>query len=254
MCLYVPNSWSAAASDFFVYYPETTSPVKVASLTIIGLWLSFSLVYMIGIGLGSGIAMNTLWATAFETSTGALIEAAFEPLRGFGKFCAVMVALGLISNSVPGTHSATMCAQVLGRAFKAIPRWIWGCVFIIIQLVLGLAGRNSLYTILSNFLALMGYWVEFMVLIVLMERYIFRRHFGYDWSRLDRACMPVGIASCTAFLLGWLGAVLGMYQTWYIGPLAKLANLSDVGVWVGMAFTVVSFPVLRYWEISRFGR
>lgn len=48
MCLYVPNSWSAAASDFFVYYPETTSPLKVVLLTIVGLWLSFSLVYMIG--------------------------------------------------------------------------------------------------------------------------------------------------------------------------------------------------------------
>lgn len=127
-------------------------------------------------------------------------------------------------------------------------------MFIIIQLVLGLAGRNSLYTILSNFLALMGYWIEFMVLIVVMERYIFQRRSQYDWSRLDRGYMPVGIASCAAFLLGWLGAVLGMYQTWYVGPLAKLANLSDVGVWVGMAFTVVSFPVLRYWEISTFGR
>lgn len=147
-----------------------------------------------------------------------------------------------------------MCAQVLGRAFQATPRWIWSCVFILVQLVLGLVGRNSLYTILSNFLALMGYWVEFMVLIVLMERYGFRRRFRYDWSRLDKCYMPVGISSCTAFLLGWLGAVLGMYQTWYIGPLAKLANLSDVGVWVGMAFTLVSFPVLRYWELSKFGR
>lgn len=47
---------------------------------------------------------NTSWATAFDTSTGALIEASFEPLNGFGKFCAVIVALGLISNSVPGTY------------------------------------------------------------------------------------------------------------------------------------------------------
>lgn len=58
MCLYVPNSWSAAASDFFVYYPETTAPLKVASLTMIGLWLAFSLVYMIG----------------YETSTYALFQ------------------------------------------------------------------------------------------------------------------------------------------------------------------------------------
>lgn len=48
MCLYVPNSWSAAASDFYVYYPEATSSLKVAALTVGGLWVSFSLVFMIG--------------------------------------------------------------------------------------------------------------------------------------------------------------------------------------------------------------
>lgn len=48
MCLYVPNSWSAAASDFYVYYPEKTNPLKVAALTIGGLWVGFSLVFMIG--------------------------------------------------------------------------------------------------------------------------------------------------------------------------------------------------------------
>lgn len=66
--------------------------------------------------------------------------------------------------------------------------------------------------------------------------------------------MPIGIAACISFLLGWLGAILGMNQTWYVGILAKKANASDVGVWVGMAFTIVSFPLLRYWELSRFGR
>lgn len=89
-------------------------------------------------------------------------------------------------------------------------------------------------------------WVEFIVLIILMERYIFRRHYRYDWPRLNRGCMPVSIASCTEFLLGWLGAAPGIYQTWYVEPLAKLANLSDVGVWVGMAFTILSLHGLRY--------
>lgn len=79
----------------------------------------------------------------------------YEPLRGFGKACAVVLALGLISNSIPGTYSATMCAQVLGRRFQAVPRWVWACAFVIIELALGLGGRNSLYAILSNFLALM---------------------------------------------------------------------------------------------------
>lgn len=94
-----------------------------------------------------------------------------------------------------------------------------------------------------------------MALIVLMETCVFRRRFAYDWARWeDRSYMPVGIAAGVSFLLGWVGAVLGMNQTWYVGPLAKLAGISDVGVWVGMGFTLVSFPPLRYWELSRFGR
>lgn len=65
------------------------------------------------------------------------------------------MALGLISNSIPGTYSATMCAQVLGRHAQAVPRWAWACAFVVIELALGLGGRDSLYVILSNFLALM---------------------------------------------------------------------------------------------------
>lgn len=48
LCLYVPNSWTGAAADFYVYYPEQTKPLKVALLTIGGLWVGFSLVFMIG--------------------------------------------------------------------------------------------------------------------------------------------------------------------------------------------------------------
>ncbi|ORY60268.1 permease for cytosine/purines, uracil, thiamine, allantoin-domain-containing protein [Pseudomassariella vexata] len=255
MCLYVPNSWAAAASDFYVYYPEKTSPVKIFFLTLSGLWTSFSLVFLLGIGLGTGLTTNSLWSEAFEISTGALLVAAYEPLHDFGRFCSVIVALGLIANSAPGTYSATLSCQVLGRYGQAVPRWVWGCVIILIELVLGLAGRNDLYVIFSNFLALMGYWAEFMVIIVIMERGIFRRNVQYDWAKWqDKAYMPIGIAALVSFLLGWLGAVLGMYQTWFVGPLAAAANVSDVGVWIGCAFVLVSFPPLRYCELRKFGR
>jgi purine-cytosine permease-like protein len=183
------------------------------------------------------------------------VVAAYDSLKGFGRFCAVIVALGEIANIIPGTYSAALGCQVLGRYGQAVPRWVWACLLIIIQLVLGLAGRNQLYVVFSNFLALMGYWIQFMVLIVLMERLVFRRKIEYDWARWqDRKCMPIGFAALTAFLLGWLGAVLGMYQTWFVGPLAKAVGVSDVGVWFGSAFTIVSFLPLRWWELSRFGR
>jgi len=259
LCLYVPNSWGAAASDFYVYYPEKTSKLKIFTLTLTGLWVSFSLVYMLGIGLATGIISNQAWSDANGVSTGALIVAGYGPLRGFGLFCAVIVALGVISNSIPGTYSAALGCQVLGRYGKAVPRWVWSCVLIAIELVLALAGREHLFVIMQNFLALMGYWMQFMVFIVLVEHLVFRRvgsgGVGFDWTKWeDKSYLPLGIAALVSFLLGWLGAVLGMYQVWYTGPLALMSGPADVGVWVGTGFTVVSYLPLRWLELKHFGR
>ena len=255
LCLYVPNSWAAAASDFYVYYPEKTAKPKIFLLTLVGLWVSFSLVYLLGIGLATGIPTNTTWSDANNVSTGALIVAGYDPLAGFGRFCAVVVALGVIANSIPGTYSAALGCQVLGRYGKAVPRWVWSCVLIVIELVLALAGREHLFVIFQNFLALMGYWIEFMICIVVQEHIIFRRNKGFDWTKWeDRSYLPIGWAALAAFLLGWLGAVLGMYQIWYVGRLAELAGNADVGVWVGCGFALISFPPLRYLELRKIGR
>ena len=257
LCLYVPNSWAAAASDYYVYYPETTAKLKIFLLTLAGLFLSFSLVYLLGIGLASGVASSPAWADAFAVSTGALIVQAYDGLGGFGKLCGVVVALGIIANSIPGTYSAALAVQVLGRHAKVVPRWAWTCAVVIVQLVLALAGRDNLLVIFGNFLALMGYWVEVMILIVAMEHVLFRwgRGVGFDWARWeDKQYLPVGVAALVAFLLGWAGAVLGMCQVWYVGPLAERAGFSDIGLWLASGFALVSYPPMRWLELRIIGR
>lgn len=258
ICLYVPNSWAAAASDYYVYYPEKTSRTKIFCLTLVGIWSAFCLVYLVGIGLGTGVANIPAWSAANAVSSGALIVAGYEPLGGFGRFCAVVVALGVIANSIPSTYSAALGCQTLGRHGKAVPRWIWSSLLVLVELVLAVAGREHLFLIFQNFLALMGYWVVFMVAIVLEEHLVFRGRGvagALDWTRWeDRGHLPVGWAALAAFLLGWVGAVLGMSQAWYVGPLANLAATADVGVWIGGAFTLVSFPPLRHLELRLVGR
>jgi len=259
LCLYVPNSWGAAASDFYVYYPEKTSRRKIFFLTLTGIWTAFTLVYLLGIGLATGMASHPAWSDANLVSIGALIVSGYGPLGGFGLFCAVIVALGVISNSIPGTYSAALGCQVLGRYGKMVPRYVWSCVLILVQLVLALAGREHLYVIISNFVALMGYWMQFMVLIVLAEHLIFRRvgsgGIGFDWSKWeDKSYLPIGYAALVSFLLGWVGAILGMFQVWYTGPLAILGGHADVGLWVGCGFTMISFIPLRWLELKYIGR
>ncbi|KAL8835832.1 MAG: hypothetical protein Q9176_006713 [Flavoplaca citrina] len=255
--LFVPVSWAAASSDFYVYYPENTKPWKCFSLTMLGLTLSFMFVNMIGIGLGSGTFANPAWKEAHAVSSGSLIVAAYSDLGTFGKVCGVIVALGLINNSVPGTYASALAFQVLGRYGKMVPRYLCVCIIVFIYFVSAVAGRNHLFDILQNFVALMGYWTMVMVVIVLAEQTLFKRGKRFDWEGWeDRKVLPLGIAAMVAFLVGWVGAIVGMYQHWYVGPVAKKVGGvgADIGVWIGCAFAMVVFVPLRWWELRRFGR
>lgn len=252
MCLYIPNSWAAAASDYYVYYPPSTPKWKTFLLTFAGLALSFWFVDLVGIGLACGIVTSADWSDAYDTSLGALIVAGYSPLGDFGRVCAVTNAFGVIANCVPGTYSAAIDCQIMGR-WGQMPRWMWVVFLVVVQLACALAGRNQLSIIFSNFLALMAYWVMVMICIVLEEHLIFKPVLNWErWE--DRDSVPIGIAALIAFLLGWVGAVLGMNQTWFVGPLAEACGAADVGMWVGCAFALVVYPPLRWWEKCQFGR
>ncbi|KAL9003021.1 MAG: hypothetical protein Q9188_004085 [Gyalolechia gomerana] len=255
--LSVPLSWAGASSDFFVYYPENSSKRMVFAMTFIGLSVSFIFVNLLGVGLASGVSTDAGWGTAYSTSSGALLLAGFDGLGGFGKFCAVVVALGLCSNVVPSIYAAALDFQVLGKVWKAIPRYTWATVAAIIYLICAVAGRDHLFLIFQNFLALMGYWLAMFIMIVLEEHIIFRRNQGFDWAAYeDKTKLPVGVAALISFLVGWVGPILGMYQVWWTGPVARYMGDTggDLGIWLGMAFTAVVFPPLRFVELRQIRR
>lgn len=264
LCFSAAITYGGAPADFFVYYSPSTSPLLLAGLTLLGLTLSFTFAIILGVGLASGIATYPPYGTAWSDSqggsgSGALLVAGFAPLGSFGKFCAVILALGLIANTIPPTYSSGVDFQILGHHFTRIPRFVWNTAGVIIYTVCALAGRNSLATIFTNFLALMGYWLAIWVAIVLEEYLLFRKHnfSAYDWSTWDDASkLPVGIAAIIAFLVGWAGAILCMAQVWYTGPIAELVGEygADMGNYVGFAWAALVYPPMRLVEIKRFGR
>lgn len=260
LCLSSPIAWAASSSDFYVYYPSNTPKWKSFTMTLTGLTLAFSFVYLLGVGLATGISGNEAWATAYDASSGALILAGYDGLGGFGKFCGVIIALGVIANNIPGTYAAALNVQVLGRYALAIPRWVLATIIAIIYFVCALVGRNHLFEIFENFLALMGYWVTIFITIVLEEHFLFRmgkNGLGFDWSAwADKSRLPVGIAALTSFLIGWAGAIICMDQVYYVGPLAAKVGKdgADMGIWVGCGFAMVAYPLLRWLELKKFQR
>lgn len=242
-------TYGGGAADYFVYYPVTTPPVALFSISLVSLLSSFTFTYCVGIGLASAISSIPAYSSANEVSQGALIVAGFTESTspsnfntGFGKFLAVVVALGLIGNLAPPTYSSGIDFQVLGKNFQKIPRVVWNTVAVIIYAVCALAGRDHLAEIFTNFLALMGYWVIIWFAITVGEQLFFRSRFGfkmgigdkegrrgwgqtYDWTVWNSPQeLPHGIAAFVAFLVGWAGAILCMAQYWYIGPIATLVG------------------------------
>lgn len=239
------------AADFFVYYPERTSKWNIFALTQTGLTSSFTLAFLLGIGLASGISTNPKYAAAYNRGQGALIVEGFSPLHGLGKFCSVIVALGLIANTVAPTYSSGVDFQILGRYAEKVPRVVWNTVGVIIYTACALAGRGYLALIFTNFLALMGYWVAIWVAIILEERFIFRRHCGYNWAAWrDPSKLPVGIAASIAFVVGWVGAVLCMAQVWYIGPIAKLVGAYGGDVSTFLSPFAVIFAIMAICDLT----
>lgn len=262
LSLAVPVSWAPAASDFYVYYPERTPQSLIFLLTFLGLFLSFCITNSLGIGLASAVVAQTqpVWSAAADVSSGALILAGYDGLAGLGKFCGVVIALGVIANNIPGTYSSGLSFQMLGSPLMRVPRYAWTCLAVLIYFVLALAGRTSLFPIFENFLALMGYWVTVFISIVLEEHLIFKvwmgkglgsRNFEWDaWNDPQR--LPKGYAALVAFLCGWGGAIVGMNQVWFQGPAALLMGGygGDLGIWMGCALSIIVYPGLRILELK----
>ncbi|KAF2404349.1 putative nucleoside transporter [Trichodelitschia bisporula] len=255
ICLAAAITYAGVGADYFVYAPARTPRWRTALPTFAGLALSFAFALLLGVGLGSGVASDPGWTAAHDHGPGALLVEGFSPLGDFGRACAIIAALGLVANTVAPTYSAGIGWQMLGGPLARVPRVVFNGIGIVVYTVCALAGRGRLAEIFENFLALMGYFVVILIAIWIWEHGLFRRRRGWrweDWS--DKAALPAGWAAGTAFLVGWVGAVLGMSQVWFVGPISKLAAGADLGNYLGFSWAALVFPPLRWLELKYLGR
>ena len=251
--------FAAVTADFYVYYPTTSSKPITFFMTWSSTWLALIFCNILGIGVATSVALIPAWADAYAISSGALLLEAYNGLGGFGGFCVVILALGQVTNNAPCSYAAANTIQVLGRYAKAIPRWFWCLAIMVVELALSVAGRNHLFRIFENFLPIMAYWVCPWLTIVVEEHLLFHKLRGvpFDWTAWeDKRRLPIGAAALFAWLCGWVGAIIGMSQVWYTGPVALEVggHGGDIGPWLAIGFAGSIFPPLRVLELSKVGR
>lgn len=253
-------SWCSIVSDFYVHYPVNTSKVKVFLLTTGGIAIPTCIGMLLGCCVGSTMAVNDEWKNIYdEEGVGQLLQVILHP-RGFAKFLLVVLVMSGIGMNCIAIYSGALSIQQFAQPLSLIPRFIWTFVVFVAIIVIGIAGRNHLLTVLQNFLSLLGYWNTSLFVILFVEHYVFRDGFhgvqNYDLEAWNTASkMPIGIAGLTAFAAGIAGAVVGMDETWWNAPLSrKIGGGGDIGNELSLVFTLVTFLPVRYLERKYIGR
>jgi NCS1 nucleoside transporter family len=273
----VTATWGTVCSDYYIQFPEDTPSYQTFLLTFFGIAVPSTFVAVLGLIVSTLTMVDDSYAQAYDSyGTGGILLQAFARWNGFGKFCIIVLLFSLVSNNIVNTYSSAFAFQLVGLFFARIPRWVWVILITVIYFVCSLAGRDHFSEFLGNFLPMIGYWISMYFFLLLEENMIFRRYFHhlytkefpdddvkesagqtYNWSAWnDYTVLTHGVAAGIAFCCGIGGAVCGMAQVYFIGPVAKHFGEygGDVGMWLSMAFCGVVYPALRYFELKKFGR
>ena len=109
--------WISLTPDYNVNMSVTIPRWKVFFWTYLGLFLSLILTEWLGIcipcpidAIGAACMAATIknpdWADAYtHGSVGGLLGAVLSPLRGFGKFCLVLLAFSIVSKNILNNYS-----------------------------------------------------------------------------------------------------------------------------------------------------
>lgn len=280
----VTATWGAGASDYYILFPENTPSWQVFLITFIGISVPTTFVALISIICGTIAYSYKPWNDAYlEFGVGGLINEACKPWGNFGKLIVVLLYISLVCNNIMNTYSSAFEFQLIDPKLASIPRWCWAILCTIIYLVISLVGREHLFTILGNFLPMLAYWISMYITILLEENFIFRHpkstrrlhyrefekdtteeteqsngeYYLYNWDCWNKPrLITFGIAALVSFAIGIVGAVVGMNQVYWQGWIArKIGDYGgDIGFWICMAFTGITYPFLRYMELRYYGK
>lgn len=257
------TGWSSYSADYTCYMPKTSSRKKVFVSVLLGLNFPLQFVMILGAACATGINTTDYFKSNYEANqVGGLLYAILveKSLHKFGEFCQVILALGIIANNVPNLYSLGLSAQTVWSGFRLVPRIVWTIFGCGASLALSIPAYYDFSSVMSEFMDLIGYWLAFYHAVCLSEHFIYRRSMNnYDpYDAFDHRKLPIGIAAIFAICCGITGAVVGMSQPWWVGPLAAKFGLpgigGDIGFELAFGFAFVGFNIVRWAELKYTGR
>jgi len=248
--------WTLYAADYNVYRPVDSSRPLIFVWTFIGLFAPLVFSQLLGAALMTAGVTNQDYIDAYaESGSGGLIAQTIVPhLGGFGKFCVAILALAGTAQNCINIYSVALSLQILGRWTQTVPRFIWTFVATCAYVAISVPAYDRFASWLETMLLMMGYWWAIYIGIGMTEHFVIRR--GVDGYRPDDyddpRWLPPGFAALGGGLAGVAGAVMGLSQTWWMGPVVVRLNevtggefRGDLGVLFAFGFSALAYSVLR---------
>ncbi|KAF8268421.1 NCS cytosine-purine permease [Lactarius quietus] len=243
-------SWAVMSSDYTTYFHPGVSSWRIFWYSYAGLIVPTVTLQCLGAAAAITAPVVPAWEVGYAGGdVGGLVAAMLQPVGTFGKVLMVFISLSVTGNNVPTMYSFGMCLQTFIPPLVVIPRYVFSVIATAVVIPLSIAGQHKLYSALSNFLSIIGYWTGCWTATVLVEHLYFRKaNFAlYDvqsWNVPSK--LPLGAAALTASALSFALVIPSMDQVWYEGPIAR--NTGDIGVEVAIAVTTLLYFPLRHLE------
>jgi len=251
------GGWAQSAADYNVRMPVTTSMPKLILSIWAGNFFGCAIPEILGAAYMTAAAADPRFAAAYDArGIGGLMGQALKPLGGFGKFLLVLAALSIIGCNLVNNYSLAFTCQNFHPIMVKVPRFVWTIAGSAVFIAIAIAAENSFAQVLESFLSVIGYTLTPFICIVPIEYFHFRkRRFPLDdWNNMK--VIPYGIAGFFAIAMGFVGAVLSMDQTWYVGVVARAIKPdgAELGWIFSGCFSVLTYIPLRHLEMKYTGR
>ncbi|KAK6612275.1 purine-cytosine permease [Botrytis cinerea] len=242
------TGWTSYAADYTVYQPVDRSRKSIFLWTFTGLIFPLLFTEILGAAVATAMASNggdnVFMSNYINSGIGGLLSSVLVPHLEDSDNFASLSSLSLSSQTTVRTSIPCL------SPCKFFPRPLHAY-----RVSFGPSSEQSSIAQLP----FPAYWLAIYEGIALSEHIFFKKGFqGYrPENHMDASRLPPGMAAMTAFLFGVMGAVLGMAQVWFTGPIGKFCGAEyggDVGFELAFAFSSISYCGLRWLEIKRFGR
>jgi purine-cytosine permease-like protein len=250
-------TWGTIIGDFACYMPPHAPRLRLAFYCLMGLYVPFTLMMLLGSAIGGAINVIPSWTTAYgEGGLGGVIgEILVSRLGGFGRFVLVILGLSIVTTSARDMYSMSLFTVAVIPWLRRAPRVIMLSCAAGVMLGVALAASRSFLPTLTTLVSIAGYMTGPTVCVFLIEWLYFRKA---DPSSMDptiwndATALPTGIPAIISAIAPWALIITSMSTTWYVGPIAVHAG--DLAYELGTVCAGLLYLPLRTIEIRWRGR